>query len=129
MYMNNNSQQFYSPNPYPTRTNSNGINWVQGIEGAKAYPLMPNSNTILLDSESERFYIKSSDSVGMCSLRIFDYSEVKEPTKNDYVTRAELNNIIESLRTNNEQTISRDEPKINSKQHKQSTVTSGSGVD
>ena len=36
---------------YPIRTNNN-INWVQGIEGAKAFQLMPNSTTMMLDSEN-----------------------------------------------------------------------------
>ena len=64
-------------NPYMTQTQNNGINWVQGIEGAKAYQLTPNSNVILMDSENEgRFYIKVSDNVGMCNLRVFKYEEI-----------------------------------------------------
>ena len=43
---------------------NNGIIWVQGVEGAKAYHLIPNSNTTLLDSDNDGlFYIKTSDSV------------------------------------------------------------------
>ena len=54
----------------------NGIKWVQGIEGAKAYQLEPNSNVQLMDSENDGvFYIKVCDDIGMCSLRIFDYKE------------------------------------------------------
>ena len=54
----------------------NGIKWVQGIEGAKAYQLEPNSNAQLMDSENDGvFYIKVCDDIGMCSLRIFDYKE------------------------------------------------------
>lgn len=90
----------YNPyNPYPQP--KNGINWVQGMEGAKAYQLTPNSNTILLDSENEGiFYIKVCDSVGMCSLRVFKYSEVTEQPKaqTEYITRTELTDIINGLR-------------------------------
>ena len=94
-------------------TPQNGINWVQGIEGAKAWQLAPNSNIMLLDSENEgRFYIKTSDNVGMCNLRIFEYSEVTNaPTENaidlsEYVTREELNNALAKIGGNkNEQPV------------------------
>ena len=85
----------------------NGINWVQGIEGAKAFQLPPNSNTVLLDSENDGiFYIKVCDNIGMCSLRKFRYQEIiDEPQQtNQYVTRDELMNILKELK--NEQTIS-----------------------
>lgn len=93
---------------------TNGITWVQGIEGAKAYQLMPNSNTILLDSENDGiFYIKTSDNVGMCNLRIFRYEEINnKPTTqidtSQFVTRTELDEIIANLKGGkvDEQTIS-----------------------
>lgn len=85
------------PNPYP-RIN-NGINWVQGIESAKAFQLMPNSNVMLLDSENEGiFYIKTSDNVGMCNLRTFKYEEVQASNKVDtsqFITRDELQSILD----------------------------------
>lgn len=87
--------------PYmPRYSQSNGIIWVQGIEGAKAYQLMPNSNVVLLDSENDgRFYIKICDSVGMCTLRLFDYTEVTEakPQSTEYVTREEFNQLLSQL--------------------------------
>ena len=85
-------------NPQPQQPN-NGINWVQGIEGAKAYQLAPNSNTIMLDSENDgTFYIKVSDNVGMCTLRTFKYEEViNNPTNSEYVTKSELRSEIESV--------------------------------
>lgn len=87
---------------------NNGIIWVQGIEGAKAWQLSPNSNALLMDSENEgRFYIKTSDNVGMCNLRIFDYTEVTniQPASaapqvdlSNYVTKEELQEIISALK-------------------------------
>lgn len=96
---------------------NNGINWVQGIEGAKAYQLTPNSNTILLDSENDGvFYIKVSDNVGMCNLRVFNYTEVTDAPKveskidlSEYVKRDELDEILKSIKggkTNGKQTVS-----------------------
>lgn len=100
----NSLPQYSQFNRFPTIQN-NGIIWVQGIEGAKAYQLMPNSNAILMDSDNDGvFYIKVSDSVGMCNLRVFNYSEVTTQTTassnidmSKYVTREELQDIIKQL--------------------------------
>lgn len=100
-------------NPYyPYQTQRNGITWVQGIEGAKAFQLAPNSNVMLLDSETEgRFYIKVSDNIGMCNLRVFEYHEITNTSKesvdmSQYVTRSELTEILKSMKgESNEQLI------------------------
>lgn len=86
----------------PQPTINTGIIWVQGIEGAKAYQIPASSAVILMDSENEgRLYIKTSDNVGMCNLRLFDYSEVTtQPTTLDtsnYVTRAEFDALVNKL--------------------------------
>ena len=97
----------YNNNFLNYQPQKNGINWVQGVEGAKAFQLMPNSNTVLMDSENDGiFYIKACDNIGMCSLRKFRYQEIiDEPQQtNQYVTRDELMNILKELK--NEQTIS-----------------------
>lgn len=86
---------------------NNGINWVQGMEAAKAYQLAPNSSIILLDSEQDRFYIKTTDNFGKCiGLRIFDFTEVtngptpQQPTvdMSDYVTHDELQEALRNVR-------------------------------
>lgn len=54
----------------------NGITWVQGEEGAKAYIVAPGASVMLMDSEGQSFYIKSADASGMpMPLRVFDYTE------------------------------------------------------
>lgn len=100
-------------NPYQQYYHSNnGINWVQGIEGAKAYQLQPNSNVMLMDSENEEtFYIKTSDNVGMCNLRIFKYKEIMPQTNDDFVRKSDLRTEVENLVNamlggNDEQSIS-----------------------
>lgn len=80
----------------------NGIQWVQGVEGAKAYQLQPSSNIVLMDSENDGvFYIKISDNVGMCTLRTFKYTEVTAtPTQanlEEYVKKTDLKNEVEAL--------------------------------
>lgn len=56
--------------------NDTGILWVQGEAGAKSFAVAPGKSVMLMDSESNTFYIKSSDNSGMpMPLRIFDYTE------------------------------------------------------
>lgn len=56
--------------------NDNGILWVQGEAGAKSWAVAPGKSVMLMDSEANTFYIKSSDPSGMpMPLRIFDYTE------------------------------------------------------
>lgn len=55
---------------------SNGINWVSGESGAKAWIVGRGETAILMDSENQCFYIKSADASGMpMPLRVFDYTE------------------------------------------------------
>ena len=99
-------------------TSTNNIVWVQGIEGAKAWQLNPNSMVILLDSEAEgKMYIKVSDNIGMSSLRIFNYVEempqassnnnvtINETDLSQFVTKDELTELVKEL-IKNEQSIS-----------------------
>jgi hypothetical protein len=75
-------------------TSTNNIIWVQGIEGAKAWQLSPNSMVILLDSEAEgKMYIKVSDNIGMCSLRVFNYVEEAMPANNNSTNIVTNNNL------------------------------------
>lgn len=61
---------------------NNGLVWVQGEVAAKSYPVAPNCTVMLMDSEGERFYLKSADSSGMpLPLRVFEYTErINAPT-------------------------------------------------
>ena len=106
---------------------NNGITWVQGIEGAKAFQMAPNSNAILMDSENDgKFYIKVSDNVGMCSLRKFKYEEETNTSTqvdmSNYVTRQELEDAIRRIK--NEQPVSTNAKSNNSKQYSQQPTTS-----
>lgn len=63
--------------PQTPQSNLNqGLLWVSGEVGAKSYLVAPNSTVLLMDSDAQRFYLKSADSAGMPSLRVFEYSEV-----------------------------------------------------
>ena len=71
-----------TPAAQTTQTASPGIIWVQGEEGAKGYLVAPGESRLLMDSEGNHFYLKSTDAQGMpLPLRIFDYVERTGPTQ------------------------------------------------
>lgn len=79
---------------------------MQGEEGAKAYLTAPGASVMLMDSENNTFYIKSSDQSGMpLPLRIFDYTErtaaskpnIQQQAQTDFVTREEFNALEDKL--------------------------------
>lgn len=78
------NQQFQPPTTPPTtqpmtQQANNGLIWVQGEAGAKSYIVAPGNTVMLMDSEGERFYLKSADTSGMpMPLRIFEYKEHTE---------------------------------------------------
>ena len=82
--MNQFNQQFQPPVTPPTtqpmaQQGNNGLIWVQGEAGAKSYLVAPGNTVMLMDSEGERFYLKSADASGMpMPLRIFEYKERTE---------------------------------------------------
>lgn len=120
---NNYFPQTYSTSPYaygataapastwvqPTTTQGQlgAINWVQGEAGARSIPVPAGQKFLLMDSETNVFYIKSSDTSGMpLPLRIFEYKEVDkvatssaDDRAHNYVTHEELNKILAELRT------------------------------
>lgn len=98
--MNQFSQQFQPPVTPPTtqpmaQQGNNGLIWVQGEAGAKSYLVAPGNTVMLMDSEGERFYLKSADASGMpMPLRVFEYKERTEtPSKatSDPVTAQNVN--------------------------------------
>ena len=64
------------------------FSYVLGIEGAKAYPLGPNQEVFLMDSQDPIAYIKSADAFGKQTLRVYDLVERTEETKTE--TKSEV---------------------------------------
>lgn len=100
------------PMPQQPQQSGNGLIWVQGESGAKSYLLAPSQTVMLMDSEADRFYLKSSDASGMpLPLRTFEYrettqsggksaSEAVASNLSGYVTKDEfdaLKRIVEGL--------------------------------
>ena len=98
---------------YQQPTQQGGLVWVQGIEGAKSHSVGAGQSVLLMDSESNCFFIKSADASGMpLPLRVFDYNErtannapkTAQETRTEqpidlsaYVTRDELENRIAQI--------------------------------
>jgi len=75
--------------PQP-QSGSNGLTWVQGETGAKSYLVAPNTTVMLMDSENDVFYLKSTDASGMpMPLRTFEYKERKSPENEPKLSRRE----------------------------------------
>lgn len=71
--------------PTPAPQTNNGLVWVQGEVAAKSYPVAPNCTVMLMDSEGERFYLKSADASGMpLPLRVFEYTERNNAPTGDF---------------------------------------------
>ena len=71
--------------PTPAPQTNNGLVWVQGEVAAKSYPVAPNCTVMLMDSECERFYLKSADASGMpLPLRVFEYTERNNAPTGDF---------------------------------------------
>ena len=85
---------------YPAPS-SNGINWVSGESGAKSWIVGRGESVLLIDSESQCFYIKSADASGMpLPLRVFDYTERTQNTQQS--SQSVLNQSSDNFITRNE---------------------------
>ena len=75
---------------------------VNGIEGAKNYPLSPGSTVALFDADSDTMFIKSMDAGGFPSIRMFTFMETTSNPTDTTESRlsaieVEIANIKEAL--------------------------------
>lgn len=99
---------------YQVQGGNSSINWVQGESAARAFSLAPNQSALLMDSDANVFYLKSTDASGMpLPLRIFDYTErtqqhaqnqiqtgdnaQQQTASQEYITREEFEQRIAEL--------------------------------
>ena len=104
-------QQPQMQNPQPTMQMQSNIEYVNGIEGAKAFILPPNTQKLLLDSDNAFFYIKTTDTQGKPSVRRFRYIDIdaeqqaemqkQEPQQPQplYVTLQQYQEVLDTLDT------------------------------
>ena len=101
--------QIPTPAQAPQQQANSGLIWVQGESGAKSYLVAPNTTVLLMDSESNKFYLKSSDVSGMPQpLRVFEYTEktgqqAQKPAPDvdlaEYVTKREFDEFKTTLKS------------------------------
>ena len=92
--------------PTTAQTQLGALNWVQGEAGARSVPVAAGQKALLLDSETNVFYVKSSDTSGMpLPLRVFEYKEIDKVATSaadagahNYVTHEELDKILAELK-------------------------------
>lgn len=105
-------------------TVQNNMIWVQGVEGAKAYQVLPGSAVALWDSESQNIYIKVVDASGVPQpLRVLSYKEDTEQNVskidaavNQYVTQEQLDKILEDKFSEFKSTLGEGNYKHNNRQ-------------
>lgn len=101
-------QPYYQPTvPIPQQQMQDGLIRVTGVDGAKAYPVAPNSVAALFDADRDVFYIKSADAGGFPTIRAFTFAPMQEAAPvpvTDYVTRAEFDELKEMI-TNGKQSV------------------------
>lgn len=113
-YQNNYPQQYYTNKP----SYGDEIKTVNGRQSAEQYSMYPNSRVLLLDSNTDRFYLKETDAAGMSRIRTFDFKEVieKPVEEQNYVTMEQLEEVLKKY-------------ELNFKQSKQSANSYGPGND
>ena len=113
---------------YPMNYNSvmpSRVAEVNGINGANAYQLAPNSSVLLLDSQKPIVYLKQTDGAGYGTVNAFDLVEHKdERTKN-------FENIDERLKRLEQmiyEQASTEQPKSGQQPNEQPTNATGSAA-
>lgn len=100
-----NANSMTNPMPYPMpmqRPDPSGLNWVQGEAGAKSWIVTPGATVLLMDSEAQRFYLKTADQSGVPVMRTFEYNEVgakpqEAPQTANFVTVDVFNSFKEEV--------------------------------
>lgn len=89
---------YRSPYQQPMQTQESIIR-VTGMDGAKAYPMAPNSRVALFDDSRDVFYIKAADAGGYPTLTAYTFAPLQEAhaPAPDYVTRDEFNKLKELI--------------------------------
>ena len=89
-------------NPYEVQNQSQQIVSVNGMEGAKAYQMYPNSTVALFDSNNDIFYLKKTDGAGFATIRRFKFVEIGEEenkVSSDFEKRlSDLSKEVEELK-------------------------------
>ena len=76
-------------NPYMQNPYDNNVPifaFVNGIEQANSFPIPPNKSAILMDNTKSLFYVKETNPMGQSMIKVYEFKEVSQPQKPQYVT-------------------------------------------
>lgn len=95
-------QRQQMPSYYPqqmAQPQQEGLIRVTGAEGARAYPVAPNSVVPLFDAERDVLYVKSADAGGFATIRAFSFAPLQDAPQQqtEYVTRREFEELKEMI--------------------------------
>lgn len=101
---------YYQPMQMQTQqqiTPNANVKWIQvnGIDGAKNHIVQPNCTAWLMDNNESKFYVKSADSLGVTTLKAYQFMEIPldAPIRNEnfenYATKEDLQKIKNDLDT------------------------------
>lgn len=98
-YIQNPSGYVYNQTPYTSPKSQNDLLQVNGLEGARNYPVSPNCRVVLFDSNQDIFYIKSTDSGGYPSISTFQFSAVQEQNTQlqNFATKDDLGAVLAQI--------------------------------
>lgn len=121
MYYNN----YTYPNYNQYSNNDTNLIFVNGLEGARGYRIRPQQTILLVDSTQSRIYLKSTDNLGIETMKTYSITEVENKDTTDVETRLDkiednLTKIMETISNNKGDSINESNNAVNeSKQTKQ----------
>ena len=124
MYYNN----YTYPNYNQYSNNDTNLIFVNGLEGARGYRIRPQQTILLVDSTQSRIYLKSTDNLGIETMKTYSITEVENKDTTDVETRLDkiednLTKIMETISNNKGDSINESNNAVNeskqTKRHKQ----------
>ena len=77
----------------------NIFTYVNGLQAAKSFPVMPGQQILLIDTENPYIYLRTVNQMGQPNMLIYSIEQKSESDliKPNDVTRSELDKILERL--------------------------------
>ena len=121
---------YYNNYTYPNYTqygnNNTNLIFVNGLEGARGYRIRPQQTMLLVDSTQSRIYLKSTDNLGIETMKTYSIAEVENKEETDVDERLNkiennLNKLMETIEGKKGEKVNESNNAVNeSKQPRQS---------
>ncbi len=79
-------ERMYRPQmgyPMQQQTQVITVGWVEGIDGARSYPVRFGGTVLLIDPNANMMYLKVVDQIGTTKISPYTFSEAKMPSGSD----------------------------------------------